>query len=508
VNCTRLAWLGLLLGLGAQAADRVALLVSNDIGLSEDPALHYTASDADRVAAVLIELGQFAPADVHRVSDKNAAELLSALDQLALAKGSAQTFFFYYSGHADASALHMAGSNLPFETLLQHVKAIRSELHISILDACQSGGAARPKGVRAGPAFDVQIDGRSPEGNILISSSAVDEQSYESDETRGAVFTVHWTSGLRGAADRDGDNQVTLGEAYGYAYSQTLRSTLLSRTGPQHPSYQWDFTGRQDPVLTVLSSSARLTVSSDDDASFIVFDAQERAVITELSVPANDRRRLALAPGEYVVKKHGTKGLSVARVELGKNDDRVLDSNQMRTVPFVRLARKGALANAWLTADIGQYSSALGPSLHPHVSLGLEWEKGRWLLFGEVLFSRGTEEHDGLTTTDTLVGPVAGALWSKSIGEVLVLRGGPAAGVLYLQQISSDRNRADAVGVLLGARLRADLQLGERVGLLAAVDLMAEGAPISGPPPALSIKLGGFGVMAFISYSVGARVSW
>ena len=34
---------------------------------------------------------------------------------------------------------------------------------------------------------------------------------------------------LKGAADRDGDNRVSLSEAYGYAYDQTVRDLLRAR---------------------------------------------------------------------------------------------------------------------------------------------------------------------------------------------------------------------------------------------------------------------------------------
>ena len=498
---------GVLCCAGAEAGERVALIVSNDTGLSDDAPLKYTSADADRIADVLTELGEFQRADVHRMSGKSAAEVLSKLDQLALASSRWKTFFFFYSGHADASALRMAGSTLPFDTMRQHLSAVKADLHVSILDACKSGGAARTKGVREAPAFDVRINDDAIEGTVFISSSAPDEQSYESEDARGAVFTSHWTAGLRGAADRDGDNQVTLGEAYSYAYSQTLRATLLSRAGPQHPTYYWNFSGKRDPVLTVLNTSAHLTIVSDVDARYVLFDAQERDVLAELPIERGDKRRVAVAPGEYVVKKRGANGLAVARVEITKGDDRILQGQQMKPVPFVRLARKGPLGGMWLTAAAGQYASALGPLGHLHFDLGVEWERGPWLLFGGLLVATGSETQAGLTTADTLVGLTGGALFSLRLGQV-ALRAGPLAGLAYVRQASFGQKPRQSLGALLTLRVRLDIDLVERFSLFALIDGGAQGIRLAARPERDGFSIGSFGVLAYASYSVGARFSW
>lgn len=49
--------------------------------------------------------------------------------------------------------------------------------------------------------------------------------AHESDRLRSSFFSHHLITGLRGAADADGDERVALSEAYDYAYRQTLRSS-------------------------------------------------------------------------------------------------------------------------------------------------------------------------------------------------------------------------------------------------------------------------------------------
>lgn len=496
----------------AQAGERVALLVSNDIGLADDQPLRYTASDVGRMSSVLIEFGQFQPADVHRLSGKTAADLLSKLDALAMNDAKRTTFYFYYSGHADAGALRMGGTTLTFDVLLRHLKAVRADLHVSILDACQSGSAARGKGVKEGPEFDVKIRDDQTAGTIFISSSAADEQSYESEEARGAVFTAHWASALRGAADKDNDGQVTLTEAYNYTYAQTLRATLLSKSGPQHPTFRWEFGGRKDPVLASLGSSAKLTIASETEATYVVFDSLERSVLAEVPIGIAERRRIALGPGSYVVKRRGSKGLAIAQVQLGKTDDRILYEYQMRTVPFVRLAKKGSFGDLWLAAAGGQFFSALGSAGSLRASLGLEWDLSRWMFFAELLFSTGTEVNEGLVSYGSLLTPVGGALYSFHFGQ-FAFRLGPQGGVgLYVQRNDSSdegsRGRHALIG-LLGLRLRFDSQLAERVGMFVAIDLLALAARTHDEAVSrFSVVLGQLGIFGTALYSFGVRISW
>ena len=51
------------------------------------------------------------------------------------------------------------------------------------------------------------------------------EEAHESELLRSSFFTHHWIAGLRGAADRDADGLVTLGEAFDYAKGLTVRDS-------------------------------------------------------------------------------------------------------------------------------------------------------------------------------------------------------------------------------------------------------------------------------------------
>ncbi len=492
----------------AVAGGRKALLVGNRIGSEEQAPLRFTSEDVRRLAAVLTELGGVDPGNLGRIEDASAAEVLERLDALAHEKGERpEIFFFFYSGHADGSGLQLAGTTLPMAVLLEKIAAVPAGLRIIILDACQSGSAIRAKGVHVAAPWQVHVEKSSPTGDIIISSSAATEQSYESDAYRAAIFSLHLTSALRGAADADADGSVTLSEAYRHAYAQTLRSTLLTSGGPQRPTFRWELQGNREPILTRLNASARLTLHAADEGDFILFDDEEQRVFAEVRVERGRQARLALSPGTYVVKKRGTRDLRSARIRLSPNDDRVLVDAQMPATPLIRLARKGSFGDVFITGSAGQYWSAFGERGQLQLSIGPEWERSHWLFGAQLVVSVGAQEHRELVTPQQSVGLLLSALAGHRI-ENMVLRLGPAVGVQHIRQ--QPEGRADRAGfaVRAGPRLRLDAELTSNVGLFATLDGQVMATPAEGTFPGFSTSIGSWGLFGSVGYSVGIVAVW
>ena len=501
-----LPWL-FLLPRGAHAGERVALLVANNSGMAHEVPLRHTGDDARRLGGVLQELGRFEADDVQVLVEPSAQEVLAALRHLA-ARVDAKLIFFYYSGHADAGSLHLSGTRLPMAAVLDALATAQSPLQIAVLDACQSGGASRPKGSRPGPAFDVQLHEPLITGQIVITSSADDEQSYESDVERGALFTTHLISGLRGAADRNADGQVTLGEAYGYAYAHTLHDTLLSGGGPQHPSFRWRFAGRQEPVLTYLHSDAQLTLRSANEGVFVVFTAAERDVVAELPLRRGEQTRLALSAGSYVIKKQDTEALRAAQVELRPGDDRLLSDQAMVPVPYVRLAQKGGLGVTRMFAGAGQYHAMVGVPGAWQGNVGVGWDLERYDYGLRLVFSKATETHANLQTEDMFLGPAAFAQRAWSYGPYMRTSTGPTAGVLYFQQQS--RGHAPQRSVVGRATWSAQVQvhLTARFELGLRAELGGMLAITTGALPRFSQRMGALALLPFAAYAVDLHYLW
>lgn len=487
----------------APAGPPVALLVANGRGFPDEAPLRHAGADAERLAAVLVELGGFAPTDVHLVKDRTAAAILDAVDEMA--KGPrAGSFLFYFSGHADAAALHPAGTVLPIDLLLHRLRGVGAELRIGILDACHSGAATQAKGSRPEAPFALRLEEQGPAGDILISSSADDEQSFESDH--GGVFTLHLTAALRGAADGNGDGLVTLGEAYAYAYAQTLRATLAASTGPQHARFRYDLAGSRDPVLTRLALGAQLTLQPRTDGEYVVFDGRERSVIAELPARAGQPRRLALAPGGYVVQQRGTHAVRSARIQLVAGDDRVLLEHQMVEAPLLRLARKGALGERRLRAAAGVHGSGLGPTALFLGAAAIEYDGPTWLLGAELATSAGEERHRGLVTRDLLVQLSGAGLRSWRAGSA-ALRLGPVAGLAFLRQSPEGSASANALGLTAGAALRGDLDVTRSVGLYAAADGRALLVRLE-DEPSNAVRVLGLRLLPWWSATLGFRIAF
>ena len=138
-------------------------------------------------------------------------------------------------------------------------------------------------------------------GYAFLTSSSENEAAQEADHLKGSFFTNALLTGLRGAADVSGDGKVTLGEAYQFAFSETIAQTAVTQAGAQHPAYDIKMAGTGDVVMTdVRENSASLILGPEYDGRFLVMDTHRR-LIAELVKPAGRRIELGLEPGQYQV---------------------------------------------------------------------------------------------------------------------------------------------------------------------------------------------------------------
>ena len=137
----------------------------------------------------------------------------------------------YYSGHSDEDGLMVGRDRVGYDELRARVQRAPAELRVVILDSCASGAFTRRKGgVKRAPfLMDASTDMR---GHAFLTSSAADERAQESDRISASYFTYYLVSGLRGAADVNQDQRVTLQEAYQFASQETLARTERSQAGP------------------------------------------------------------------------------------------------------------------------------------------------------------------------------------------------------------------------------------------------------------------------------------
>lgn len=187
----------------AQPPRRFALVVGNDEGGVETRPLRYAREDARRMHGLLLRLGGVAPEDARLLLNEDAEDFFRALDRLearakaARARGERTAVLVYYSGHAKRDELLLGDTRVSFSALKHRLNASSADVRIAILDACRSGALTRTKGVRRAPAFTIEAGtSREARGTVILTSSAADEDSQESDLLGGSYFSHHLVSGL------------------------------------------------------------------------------------------------------------------------------------------------------------------------------------------------------------------------------------------------------------------------------------------------------------------------
>ena len=317
---------------------------------------------------MLQDLGGLPSANVVFLHDRDATEVRRALISMndriraRTALPDVQVVLFvYYSGHADATAIHLGGSDLDVAEIEQLVRGSSSHFRVLMLDACRSGVLTRKKGGVSAPAIAIRI-GQQLEGQgmVFLTSTAANEDAQESDELRGSFFTHHFASGLVGAADTDGDGQVQLDEAYRYAYDATLRATSRTWAGPQHPSYRYELGGQGRITLTVLKDASRGVVVFPDNRSYLVFRGSPGGPVAAEMTASARSRKLSLKPDRYFLRGRASDVMLEGEITLGAGETRVVDDGQLRRTEYARLVRKGGGDRRYVHGPIAGYTFRTG----------------------------------------------------------------------------------------------------------------------------------------------------
>lgn len=327
---------------GGVEGKKIAVVVGNNVGLVDEELLRFAEDDASKIARSLVELAGYDDDDVHLLRGARADDLRGVLSTLA--RDAAGTLFFYYSGHGDDTNLHMRGTRLSLREVRLALDAIAADVQIVLVDSCRSGALIRPKGATLGPSFDVNVRRTTDvRGRIIITSSSASEIAQESDRLRGSFFTHYWVSGLYGHADANDDGLITLEEAYRFAHFRTVTETQASSGGVQHPSYDLEVAGEGSVVLANLKRSASaLAIASASEGSYLIADAENQLVLTELDVDGPGQAMLRLPAGTYQLTKREDARLLQGTVEIANGRITAVADQDLTETAIAGGAQKGA----------------------------------------------------------------------------------------------------------------------------------------------------------------------
>jgi hypothetical protein len=204
--------------------------------------LNYTDDDAYKIYAFYKspEGGSLPDAQIRLLIDEEATQenVIKALNEVFSKAEKDDVVVFYFSGHGAKNAFvaqnfHYHANSSHYSGLLFHeeigqiFKKSPAKHKYIIADACHSGTMTE----QAGNYYD-KFD-ETKQGFAMLLSSMSEEYSEENSGIRQGIFSYYLIKGLKGEADVNRDQVVSVTELYDYVHENVVKNT----------------NGRQNPVL-------------------------------------------------------------------------------------------------------------------------------------------------------------------------------------------------------------------------------------------------------------------
>ena len=355
------------------AVERYAVLIGNNRGNAGDPELRYAESDASKMYDVLKDLGAFPPENLVLLRGEPELAvrraLISVNDRIRAAVSRPDTevmLVVYFSGHADADALHLSGTSFEVAQMEALVRSSAATFRVLALDACRSGGLTRVKGATPAAPFDIRLDDHlEGQGVAFLTASSASEDAQESDALGASFFTHYLHSALLGAGDFDQDGRVTLDEAYRYAYEGTIRATTRTLVGTQHPTFRFDLKGRGRLALTEVGGGARRgRLAFPPGRAYVVYRGDKDGPVVAEVLQQAASRRVSVRADRYFVQGRTKDYLLEGSVTVGAGEEKAVSDDSLSRVTYARLVRKGLDPNERASAIEAGYTlrTSLGVS--------------------------------------------------------------------------------------------------------------------------------------------------
>ncbi len=356
--------------LPATASTHYGLFIGHNQGDSSDTELKYSEKDAEKISSIFSHFGFLQPKNITLLKSPNKKEVVTAFDQMQATithhnKSSSEpaVFIFYFSGHGDSHRMKLGSTSFTYQQFARHFKAIPAQVKIGFFDACESGSLIRKKGVKkiAPVAINQSI---TAEGTILISSSAHNELSHESDQLGSSYFTHYFTNGLRGAADVSGDNKVSLMEAYTYAYHNTLLQSQSFFGTSQHPNAEFKMKLEGDLILTDLNRSGSGIIIDSHLMGNITIANRDNLIVADLTKQSRTPLAIALNPGNYLLYQKNEETTRSHSFTLRPREKKEIYTTDLHTLPVSIAYYKGTVQKSAPIAPPHSYLSlTLGKAL-------------------------------------------------------------------------------------------------------------------------------------------------
>ena len=188
----------------------------------------------------------------------------------------------------------------PIDLLYENLGGLPTRSTTVFLDACFSGGSPRGMLIRSASPVYVEADVSGGAGLTVLTAASGAQLASWDEEARHGLFTEHLLAGLYGAADADGDGQVTAREAKLHLDRTMTRAARREFGRVQDAGLHGD----ESVVLSISPADgwgSRPTLGPPP-AAFTVLVEPPEARIRILNIGPSYRPGMELAPGSYQVE--------------------------------------------------------------------------------------------------------------------------------------------------------------------------------------------------------------
>jgi hypothetical protein len=335
----------------AEEADKIttrrfAFVIGANNGGPDRVTLRYAVTDANSMIKVLEDLGGVLPDDTRFLVEPDRGTFFREMSRLKEKVNRAKSgsrrveVIFYYSGHSDEKNILLGSDRVSYKEFRNKINSIDADVRIAVLDSCASGAFNLLKGVKKKSPFLVD-SAYEMKGFAFMTSSSSHEASQESGKLKGSFFTHHLVSGLRGAADMTQDGMVTLSEAYHYAYKETLSHTENTISGPQHPMYNIQMSGKGDVIMTDIRKSSSVLVIGKNIFGRVFLHNHKNILVVEINKPYGRDVEIGLETGKYRVINIRDGNIYESRIALAEGMSYQLKINQLKETKKVYALARG-----------------------------------------------------------------------------------------------------------------------------------------------------------------------
>jgi uncharacterized caspase-like protein len=207
---------------------------------SHMPSLKYTDDDAYQLYAFLKspEGGALTDQNISLLIDDAAtnSNIMKEIGKVFARADANDVVMLYMSGHGlegNFVPVDYDGLNnlLPYSSILSVINASEANQKVMITDACHSGSNFALRGNDAyGISEYYQKLENSKGGTAIISSCKAKEVSLEYSGLRQGIFSHYLIRGLKGDANADHNNMISVQELFNYVYTNVRHYTNNGQT--------------------------------------------------------------------------------------------------------------------------------------------------------------------------------------------------------------------------------------------------------------------------------------